>query len=253
MLTNNVLLIHLPALRSLDLGMDYYGTSWSISNAIVPLTYLRVYLGSMDTLLHLMSTQPLSKTLRQLHIQINNIRTYNHRRVLLSDVSMRMINLHTFTLMQKFFSMLRIEWTAVEMLTSSNVMPVLRRANISLFINTNDLNCISSSPLFTDHRHVDVHFAFNLINCPQYTQVTQYIPRGHRSHPRAIVGATFLINHWSNRSEWIPNGDPFVSFFSIRLLKNLVPINQNVNVFFCILERWTSILSSYVVYSSMGI
>ena len=47
---------------------------------------------------------------------------------------------------------------------------------------------------------------------------TQYIPRGHRSHPREIVGATFLTNQWSNRSEWISNGDPFVRFFSIRFL-----------------------------------
>ncbi|CAF5162746.1 unnamed protein product, partial [Rotaria sp. Silwood1] len=46
------------------------------------------------------------------------------------------------------------------------VMPILQRTNVSLFININDLKRISSSSLFIDHRHVDVHFAFNLINCP---------------------------------------------------------------------------------------
>ncbi|CAF3009601.1 unnamed protein product, partial [Rotaria sp. Silwood2] len=39
-------------------------------------------------------------------------------------------------------------------MTSSNVMPIFRCANVSLFINTNDLNRISSSSLFTDDCHV---------------------------------------------------------------------------------------------------
>jgi len=97
-------------------------------------------------------------------------------------------------------------------------MPVLRRANVSIFININDLNRISLSPLFTDHRHVDVHFAFSLINCPQYIKVTQYIPRGNHFHPREIVGATFVVNDWSIRSEWLTNGDPFVSYCSVIFL-----------------------------------
>jgi hypothetical protein len=124
-----------------------------------------------------------------------------------------MVNLHTFTLVQTFFSVLKIEWTDFEILTSSNVMPILRRANVSLFINTNDLSCIGSTPLFTDHRHVDVHFAFNLINCPQYIKVTPYIPRGNRFHPREIVGATFVVNHWCHdKSKWLIDDDPFVSY-----------------------------------------
>ncbi|CAF1075860.1 unnamed protein product [Rotaria sordida] len=127
----------------------------------------------------------------------------------MSNLSIRMINLHTFSLVQTFFSMLTIEWTVFEILTSSNVMPVLRRANVSLFININDLNCISSSGIFTDHRHVDVHFAFNLLNCSPYTKVTPCIPRGNRFHSREIVGATFVVNHWSPRSEWLIDSDPF--------------------------------------------
>ncbi|CAF1388268.1 unnamed protein product [Rotaria sordida] len=129
----------------------------------------------------------------------------------MSNLSIRMINSHTFSLVQTFFSMLTIEWTVFEILTSSNVMPVLRRANVSLFININDLNCISSSGIFTDHRHVDVHFAFNLLNCPPYTKVTPCIPRGNRFHSREIVGATFVVNHWSPRSEWLIDSDPFAT------------------------------------------
>jgi hypothetical protein len=109
--------------------------------------------------------------------------------------------------------MYTIEWTLFEMLTSSKIMPILRRANVSLFIDTNDLNRISSSALFTDHRHVNVNFAFNLFNCPQYIEMTQYIPRGNHFHPREILGVTFVVNHRSNRSEWLTDGDPFVSDF----------------------------------------
>jgi hypothetical protein len=207
-------LVHLPALRSLDLGMNYYGTRWPITTAIASLTYLRISLPSIDILVHLMSTPPLFKTLRQLHICIS----YNHSPKPTANLSIPMFNLHTFTLVQTFFSMYTIEWTLFETLTSSKIMPILRRANVSLFIDINDLNRISSSALFTDHRHVNVNFAFNLFNCPQYIEMTQYIPRGNRFHPREIVGVTFVVNHWSNRSEWLTDGDPFVSDFQLYFL-----------------------------------
>ncbi|CAM4759723.1 unnamed protein product [Rotaria magnacalcarata] len=63
--------------------------------------------------------------------------------------------------------------------------------------------------IFTDHRHVDVHFAFHLLNCPQYVKVTPYIPRGNRFHSREIVGAIFVVNRWFHRSEWLIDSDPF--------------------------------------------
>jgi hypothetical protein len=209
-LLNNTL-IHLSGLRSLDLGMIYYMICWDITTEIVPLTYLRLALPNIDSLVRLISTRPLSDTLRQLHVQVGNSICNTHSSVSLSNLSIQMVNLHTFTLVQTFFSMLRIEWTVFEVLTSSKLMPVLRRANVSVFININDLNRIDSSPLFTDHRHVDVHFAFHFINCPQYIRITQYIPRGNRFHPRDIVGATFVVNQWCSRSEWLPDADPFVS------------------------------------------
>jgi hypothetical protein len=210
-LIKNILLTNLPVLRSLDLGMNYHVTDWPITTAVVPLTYLRVALPSMDILIHLISTSPLSQTLRKLHVKIGTSDINTRSSISTSHLSIRMINLHTFTLVQTFFSVLKIEWTSFEMLTTSKVMPVLRRANISIFIIINDLNRISSLSLFTDHRHVDVHFAFSLINCPQYVEVTQYIPRGNDFHPREIVGVTFIINHWSDRSKWIVDGEPFVS------------------------------------------
>jgi hypothetical protein len=211
LLINNILFIHLPALRSLNLDMEYYTTSWPITTVIVPLTYLRLSLPNMDGLVRLLSTPPLSDTLRQLHVKVGNSDFDTHSPLSKSDLSIQMVNLHTFTLVQGFFSVLTIEWTVFEILTSLKVMPVLRRVNVSIFIDIDDLNCINSSSLFTDHRHVDVHFAFHLINCRQYSQVTQYIPCGHCFHPREIVGATLLVNRWISSSKWFTASDPFVS------------------------------------------
>ncbi|CAF1582214.1 unnamed protein product, partial [Didymodactylos carnosus] len=168
--------------------MEYYGTSWPITTCIAPLTYLCLGLRSMDILVRLISTPSLSNTLRQLHVKLCNNTFNTQTTISTTNLSIRMVNLHTFTLVQNFFSELTIKWTVFEILTSSNVMPILRRTNVSIFININDLNRVSSSPLFTDHRHVDVNFAFNLINCLQYIKMTQYIPRGNRFHPREIVG-----------------------------------------------------------------
>ncbi|CAF1278593.1 unnamed protein product [Rotaria sordida] len=175
----------------------------------VPLTYLRAALTSMDYLVRIMSTSQLSSSLCQLHVTIDDGNYDNYCAATTSDQLIPMVNLHTFTFFKAFFSRLIIRWTLIEILTSFNVMPVLQRANMSLFINIDELNRISSSPLFTDHRHVNVHFAFSLINCSQYLEVTQYIPRGNRFHPREIVGATFVVNHWSQKSEWLIDGDPF--------------------------------------------
>jgi hypothetical protein len=201
----------MPALQSLDFGMNNYGTCWPFTTAVVPLTYLRIDLPCMDALIRLISTPPLCDTLRQLHVHVDNAKSV----ISTFNLSIQMIHLHTFTFVQTFFSELTTKWRIFEMLTSSNVMPVLRRLNMSLFIDMNDLNHIGSSPLFTNHRHVDIHFAFNLINCPQYIEMTQYIPRGSRSHPREIIGVTFVVKLWSNRFKWLTTNDPFVSYSSL--------------------------------------
>ncbi len=210
-LIRNFALVHLPALRALDLGMNYHRTGWPIISTTVPLTYLRLCLSGIDILLRLMTTTPLSNTLRQLHIRL----IYNDSHKSTPNLSISMVKLHTFSLIEVLSSMITIEWAVFEMLTSSKVMPVLRRANVSLCINTNDLYRIGSSPIFIDHRCVDINFAFRVIDYPQYMEVTPFIPCGHRSHPREIVGATLFINDWSDRSERVMDVDPFVSYSSV--------------------------------------
>lgn len=192
-LLNRIILVHLPELRSLDMGMDYSCICWDITTATVPLTYLRLDLLCLDTLICVMSTPPLCHSLRQLYVKLGPSHSNSCSAKLTSNKCIQMVNLHTFTLVQNFFSKLTIEWADFEILTSSKVMPVLCRANVSIFISTNNVNRLRSSSFFTDHRHVDVHFAFHLINCPQYTTVTQYIPHGNYFHPREIVGAKFVI------------------------------------------------------------
>jgi hypothetical protein len=223
---NNILLKHLLALRSLDLGMEYHRTAWPDTTTIVPLTYLRLSLPSMDSLIRLLSTPPLSSTLKQLHVKIGNSMFDLPSSISAQDLSIQMIHLHTFTLVQKFFSALTIEWTVFEKLTSSKVMPVLRRANVSIFLQMNDLHRISSSSFFTDHRHVDVHFAFHLTNYRQCSEVTQYIPRGHRFHPREIVGATFLVHRWTDKSKWVTQEDPFVSDNSLGFFISITRVQR---------------------------
>lgn len=216
-LIKNILLIHLPALRHLDLGMNYGGGDWPSSTAIVPLIYMRLVLQNIEVLVRLMSTSPLSDTLRQLHVQVHHCIYSSSFPASISTLSIEMVNLHTFTLIQNFFSKFSIDWTHFELLTSSKVMPALRRANVALFMNINDFSHIRSAPLFIDHRRVEVNFAFSVINCPQYNQMTQFIPCGGRFQPREIVGATFVVHEWIDRSEWsaTANIDPYVSSHSV--------------------------------------
>lgn len=133
---------------------------------------------------------------------------------LICNICIQMVHLHTFTFLQKCFSSLTIEWANFEVLTSSKVMPVLRRANVSIFLGIDNLKSPRSLSLFTDHRHVDIHFAFHLINNPEYIPATQYIPHGNKFHPREIVGAKFIIvKGWFDRSPCSSiNDDPFVSY-----------------------------------------
>ncbi|CAF3307550.1 unnamed protein product [Rotaria sp. Silwood2] len=208
-LVNNIILVHLPELRSFDLGMDYYYIDWPINTVHVPLTYLRIALSDISSLIRIMSTQPLSNTLCQLHVKIANCNYHQYFTEPISNLLIKMTNLHTLTFVDGFFALTRIEWTVFEILISSNTMPVLRRANISLFLNVNDLYCIASSSIFNDNRHVNVNFAFSFINCSEYKQMTQFIPRGNRFHPREIVGATLVVYHRHNTEEVGFDGDPF--------------------------------------------
>ena len=116
---NDVLLVHLPSLQSLDLGGNYHGTAWPFTTTIVPLTYIRLSLPNIGILVKLMSTPPLPNTLRQLHIEVGNDTYDSSSEDVIHDLSVSMVNLHTFTLIESFLSKLTIEWKHVEMLTSS--------------------------------------------------------------------------------------------------------------------------------------
>ena len=144
----NILLIQLPALRHLDLGMNYRGGDWPSITAVVPLIYMRLVLQNIEILVKLMSTSPLSNTLRHLHVQVHHCLYSSSFPASISALSIEMVHLHTFTLIQTFFSRFSIDWAHLELLTSSKVMPALRRANIALFINMNDFCHSFSTALY---------------------------------------------------------------------------------------------------------
>ncbi|CAF2643534.1 unnamed protein product [Rotaria sp. Silwood2] len=156
-----------------------------------------------------MSTLPLSNTLRQLHVKIADCDYSKYVTEPITDLLVKMTNLHTLTFVDIFFALSRIEWTFFEMLTSSNTMPVLQRANICLIMNVNDLNCIAPSPIFNDDRHADINFAFSIIDCPAYLQMTQYIPRGSHCHPRELIGATCVIKYEDKSTQSTYDADPY--------------------------------------------
>lgn len=199
------------------MGTDYSYPRWRRTATIVPLTYLRIHLLSLDSLIRVMSTPPLCHTLRQLHVLLGASGSETCFGKLTSKICIQMIHLHTFTFLQKCISSITIEWTDFEVLISSKVMPVLRRANVSIFLSIDSLKSLRSSSLFTDHRHVDVHFAFHLLNSSEHIQGTQYIPHGNHFHPREIVGVKLVIvNGWTVRLQRPSyNGDPFVSCNSL--------------------------------------
>ena len=71
-----------------------------------------------------------------------------------------MTHLHTFVFVQSIFSWSSVGWSSIEHLTISNMIPVLRQVKLAMLITIDELYSINRSPLFTDDRRVDVHFAF---------------------------------------------------------------------------------------------
>ncbi|CAF3366082.1 unnamed protein product [Rotaria sp. Silwood2] len=112
------------------------------------------------------------------------------------DFLPRMESLHTFTFVKSFKRYLSEEWTLVNVLTTFNVMPVLRRINFSIFIDVNDLDQMTHSALFNDDRHIDVHYAFMINDNREHFELNQYVPHGSLSHPRQIASATFISECW---------------------------------------------------------
>ena len=200
----NILLRQLTALRSLDFGAekDQYIIGWHIRVVQTPLTYLRITLAKVPVLLNLMSTRPLCNTLHQLHVTIRDM-CINHTLLFnLKGISFCMTHLHTFTFIKPLYQQFFDEWDFLEELTSSRVMPMLRRAKINVTISAADLNRLNQSPLLIDHRCVDVHFALVHKNNDQmqFGDLDKWIPRGSRSHPRQIVSVAFKSISYSSVS-----------------------------------------------------
>ena len=190
----NVLLRYLPNLRTLDLGFEssHFIRDWEITPHSTALTYLRITVFSVEDLLAIMATPPLSKTLRHLHVKLSD--TWRNILLQVSElhIGFCMSSLRTFTLVKGLHRQCYHEWKLIEALTSATVMPVLQRAKLIVALDLADLDRIGRSALFSDHRLVDVQYAVILDDNQPHTDLDQQIPRGSRSHPRSVVSATFV-------------------------------------------------------------
>lgn len=167
---------------------------WRIAPVQVPLTHLRLTVNDRVELLRIMATKPLCNTLRQLHVKIRDINVLGILHLSEVDVSISMPSLHTFTFMKPLYHEAIEEWALIDMLTSSQVMPVLKRIHLIVAVTMSDLERIDQSMVFNDDRNVDVHFAMLLHDNQCHAEVTKHIPRGSRSHPRSIASATYYRN-----------------------------------------------------------
>jgi hypothetical protein len=233
----NKILCHLPLLQSLDLGMEssFYLPHWRFKMIQAPLIYVKISLGKTHDLIDIMSTKPLSHTLQQLHIKIPDV--CSDIEFSLRDKSFlpRMESLHTFTFAKSFNWYSSEEWTFVNVLTTSNVMPVLRRMNFSIVIDFNDLIQMAQSALFADYRHIDVHYAFVINDNRQHHELNQYAPRGSLSHPHQVASATFISECWPVDETVLDHDTIYVSYQTINISSYLMikySLNQSTSSLF---------------------
>jgi len=188
---------------------------WHITAVQVPLTYLRVVLNKMDSLLRVISTQPLLNTLRQLHVRIRDDEFDEDFRLSATSLLPCMNHLQTFTFIKSLFHQFNDEWTFIETLTARNVMPTLQRANLTVAITVDDLNRIDRSALFTDDRRVHVRYAFVLNdNWQKHSDLSERIPRGSRYHPQQIGGAVLVCSSWPDNTPHFESDMYHVSYCS---------------------------------------
>jgi hypothetical protein len=205
---------HLNALRSLDLGQDTgFGlTNWYSTTIQCPLNYLRVSMEHIPHLCHVMSRETLSTTLKQLHVTMRNEHGRRKNSIPKGLVLSKMINLHAFTLVQSiFYRSSIIKWSTMESLTHPNVMPVLRRMNLAIFITVDDLDCINRSALFTDDRRIDIQFAFIIDDASLGNELSHSVPHGSRFHPRQIAGVTCVSRYLTQSYQELTNMNCYVS------------------------------------------
>ncbi|CAF1480215.1 unnamed protein product [Rotaria sp. Silwood1] len=208
------ILNHLSALPSFDLGMEslFFLHYWPFKIIQIPLTYLTITLSTTRNLLDIMSTEPLSRTLEQLHIKLAHECFLINSSLDGINLLPQMKALHTFSFVKSFNWHSMVEWTFVNLLTSSNVMPALRRMNFSIVISVDDLIRMKNSALFTDLRHIDVHYAFIINDDRPHIELLNYVPYGNQCHPRQIGSATFISVCW-------PDNQPFTIPGQIYLTK----------------------------------
>ncbi|UJR34896.1 hypothetical protein I4U23_027674 [Adineta vaga] len=148
------ILPHLNVLRSLDfgLGIDTGFPLWHVTTIECPLNYLRMPLQDIKQLCQLMSLEKPSITLKELHVAMRYLCPGGWNDLPYGLALSKMINLHSFSLVQSIFTENRIAWSTIEFLTAPNVMPVLRQMNLVFFITIKELKCINESTLFNDDR-----------------------------------------------------------------------------------------------------
>ncbi len=211
----NKILNHPSGLHSLDLGMEssFFLHHWPFKTIQISLRYLAITLDAADILLNIMSTEPLQHTLEQLHVKVAD---YSCLQDNLDAIHLlpEMKVLHTFGCVKSFHWHSTGEWTFINLLTSSNIMPVLRRANFSLVIDVNDLIQMCNSALFTDSRHIDVHYAFIVIDDRSHEELVNYLPCSSQSYSRQIASATFISDCWPDNQPFTTTpGLNYVNFF----------------------------------------
>ena len=110
----------------------------------------------MNHLFGLMSTELLSNTLEQLHVRIVDGNIHDNFPF---ESPRRVKHLHTFTLAQDYLTSRPVSSSTIEQLVDMNVMPVLRRLNLAIFVQVDEMDRIGRLLRFNDQRRVMVHFA----------------------------------------------------------------------------------------------
>ncbi|CAF2852935.1 unnamed protein product, partial [Rotaria sp. Silwood2] len=192
------ILCYLPTLQSLDLGMEtsFYLHKCPFQTISTPLIYLKISINRTLDVIDILSTKPLSHTLKQLHIKMPDFCGYRSFSSFDKNTLPRIESLHTFIFAKSFKWHSSEKWSFVNVLTTCNVMPMLRPMNFSLFINVNNLYQMNNSLLFNDHCHINVHYAFIIHNNRQHCEFNQHVPRDSLSHRRQIANATFISEYW---------------------------------------------------------
>ncbi|CAF1595267.1 unnamed protein product [Rotaria sp. Silwood1] len=114
------------------------------------------------------------------------------------DQLVSMIQLHTFTLVKSFLWILKNELTSIDILTSADMMPMLRSINLSITLNNDELNHIKQCSIFNDHRCVNVHFVLCIDDYDTNIQLKKLILHDSLSYPRKVMGSVFTVNYWYN-------------------------------------------------------